>query len=170
MVSAGYLFMQNLPIRSFIFPLVFSQMQLIEGLRWIHAFDERVLAVAAKLVLYAQPVAGLYQAGETRYIVPYVVAQTFTELVAGSHDYRFVVGGDGHFVWKWLNSESLLLGLPYWIALTYATYKLLPFPLFLVLAGLYQYYKFHHSQYRTEGSLWCVAVNMLWIYYLLKTM
>lgn len=34
-----------------VFPLVVTQMQLIEGLRWIHALDERILAVLGKIAL-----------------------------------------------------------------------------------------------------------------------
>jgi hypothetical protein len=170
MVSAGYLFLNGVPIGSFVFPLIVSQMQLVEGLRWIHAVDENILSLFAKLVLYAQPVAGLYEAHETQYIFLYVVSQLITEFLYGSRDLRFVVGKDGHFMWKWLARNNFLLVLPYWIALTYSAFKILPLPLFLFLGGLYQYYRIKHLKYETEGSLWCVAVNILWIYYLTKSM
>lgn len=170
MVSAAYLFLNKMPFRSFVFPLVVSQMQLIEGLRWINAIDENILAVLAKIALYSQPIAGLYQIKETSYILPYILAQSTIELLVGSRDLRFVVGGDGHFVWKWLNRDSILFELPYWITLIYSTYKLFPLPLFLLLSGLYFYYKYEHSKYKTEGSLWCVSVNIMWIYFLLKSM
>lgn len=169
MITAAYLFLSKLSIRSFAFPFMVSQMQLIEGLRWINAFDEQILAILGKLVLYAQPVAGLYELGETHYILPYVIAQGVTEFLFGSRDLRFVVGEDGHFMWKWLARDSVLLVLPYWIALSYSAFYLLPFPLFVLLGALYQYYRLTHHQYETEGSLWCVAVNILWIYYLTKS-
>ena len=38
----------------------------------------------------------------------------------------------------------------------------------LLLMGIYVYYSAIHGRYNTEGSLWCVAVNILWIYYLFR--
>lgn len=170
MLSALFLYSDRVLLKSFVFPLVVSQMQLIEGLRWVHAFDERILAIFAKIVLYAQPIAGLYEAGEMLYILPYVITQGLIEIFVGSRDLRFVVADDGHFVWKWMNRDSILFELPYWIALIFSTYKLLPFPLFLLLSALYFYYRHEHAKYETEGSLWCVSVNIMWIYYLTKSM
>jgi hypothetical protein len=170
MLSAGYLFLNKTSIRSLAFPLMVTQMQLIEGLRWINFTDDTILSILGKLVLYAQPIAGLYELGETQYILPYTIAQSIAEFLFGSRDLRFVVGEDGHLMWKWLARDNILLVLPYWIALSYSTYYLLPLPLFLLLGGLYHYYRLTNERYETEGSLWCVSVNILWIYYLTKSM
>lgn len=165
MVSAYILSRRGVSV---LFPLAVTQMQLVEGLRWIQAVDERILAVLGKLTLVAQPVAGLYEAGASQYILPYLVAQGITEFLYGSRDLRFLVADDGHFQWKWLESSSSWVAVPYWIALTYAAIKILPLPLNFLLLGLYAYYTLQHGRYKTEGSLWCVSVNLMWIYYLLR--
>lgn len=169
MISALYLYSRGNSVQSFAFPLMVTQMQLVEGLRWIHAVDERVLAILAKIVLYAQPAAGLYEARETSLILPYVITQGLAEFFLGSRDLRFVVAADGHFQWKWLESDSFLVTLPYWIALTYAAYRILPLPLLVALFLIYVYYQIGHRAYKTDGSLWCVAVNAMWIDYLMKS-
>lgn len=169
MISAFYLYSRGASVQSFAFPLMVTQMQLVEGLRWIRAVDERVLAILAKLVLWFQPAAGLYEARETSLILPYAIAQGLAEFFLGSRDLRFVVAGDGHFQWKWLDTDSLLLTAPYWIALTYAAYRVLPWTLLVALFLIYVYYRVRHGPYKTEGSLWCVAVNVMWIYYLMQS-
>ena len=165
MLSAAFLASQGKP---FAFPLAVTQMQLIEGLRWMNAVDERVLAVLGKLVLGLQPAAGFYEAGATELILPYVVIQGLLEILYGSRDLRFLVAGDGHFRWKWLESSSPLSTVVYWAGLAYVGFALLPLWLNGLILGLYAYYTLAHGEYKTEGSLWCVSVNVLWLYYLIR--
>lgn len=164
-IASIYLSHKNKP---FIFPLVVSQMQLVEGLRWINVIDERILAVLGKLVLYSQPIAAFYEAKRYSYILPYIVAQTATELIAGSRDLRFNVAADGHFEWKWIKSPFSLETLPYWIYLILGTSFILPNGAGLLMLGLLAYYYINHNKYNTYGSLWCVSVNILWIFYLFR--
>jgi hypothetical protein len=77
-------------------------MQLIEGLRWINAIDERILAVLGKIAIAIQPVAAFYESGKTGFIAPYIGLYALLEIVRGSRDLRFVVAEDGHLQWKWL--------------------------------------------------------------------
>ena len=58
--------------------------------------------------------------------------------------------------------------VPYWIALALAAYVVLPLPVYAAMVGLLVYYNVKHWDYATVGSLWCVSVNILWIYYLLR--
>jgi hypothetical protein len=141
-------------------------MQLVEGLRWIEAVDERILAVVGKLVLFAQPVAAFYEAKKYSFIFPYIVIQSIVELLYGSRDLRFVVADDGHYSWKWLTGISDTL--PYWIALIIGTYMLLPREIFIASLLLLAYFYTFHQKYGTYGSLWCVWVNLLWVYYMLR--
>lgn len=152
--------------KPYLFPLVVSQMQLVEGLRWIHAVDERVLAVLGKLVLFAQPVAAFYEAKKYAFILPYIAIQSIVELLYGSRDLRFVVAPDGHFQWKWSFDPASLEALPYWIGLVMGTYFILPREVGAVMLGLLAYFYAYHVQYGTYASLWCVWVNLLWVYYL----
>lgn len=152
--------------KSFLFPLVVSQMQLIEGLRWVNFIDEKILAIFGKLVLYAQPVAAFYEAKRYEFILPYMLVQSLTELLYGSRDLRFIIAGDGHFAWKWIKSPLSYETIPYWIGLLLGGSFLLPRALSIILLGLFAYFYINHSSYNTHGSLWCVSVNILWIYYL----
>jgi hypothetical protein len=162
-VASVYLYQNKKP---FLFPLVVSQMQLIEGLRWIQLIDENILAILGKLVLYSQPVAALYEGKQYSFILPYIIIQTFVELMYGSRDLRFVVAKDGHFEWKWNKNEIEII--PYWIALLFGGSIILPRELGLFMLGLFAYFYINHAKYNTYGSLWCVSVNLLWIYYLFK--
>lgn len=164
-ISAILLSSSGQPVRSFLFPLAVTQMQLIEGLRWINVVDERILAVLGKVVLYSQPVAGMIEAGKTQWILPYIVVQGILELVGGSRDLRFVIAKDGHFRWDWID-ETTLFALPYWIALIAVTGILYPGYINLIAIALLAYYASAHWKYETWGSLWCVSVNFLWLYYL----
>ena len=154
--------------KSYLFPLVVSQMQLIEGLRWIDAVDERILSVLGKLALFSQPVAALYESKRYWFILPYIVVQSISELLYGSRDLRFVVAKDGHFEWKWSFEPISLEAIPYWIGLTLGVYFLLPRELVAIFLGLLAYFYVNHGQYNTHGSLWCVWANLLWIYYMLR--
>ena len=149
-------------------PLVTSQMQLVEGLRWIDAVDERILSVLGKLTLLAQPVAGFYEAKKYGFILPYIVIQSIGTLLYGSRDLRFVVAGDGHFEWKWGFDAISFEGLPYCIAFCMCLYFLYPIEVSVTLLGLLAYFYMNHCQYNTHGSLWCVWVNVLWVYYMLR--
>ena len=165
LVLSTYLYSNNKP---FLFPLVVSQMQLVEGLRWIHAIDERILAIAGKLVLYAQPIAAFYEAKKYSFILPYMIFQAVTELLYGSRDLRFVTAKDGHFDWKWNFEVVSLPALTYWIGLYLGTYYILSTEAVLIMLGLLVYFYINHAKYNTYGSLWCVSVNLLWVYYLSK--
>jgi hypothetical protein len=165
LVASVYLYTKQQP---FLFPLVVSQMQLVEGLRWIKVVDERVLAVLGKLVLYSQPVAAFYEAKRYSFILPYIAIQSITELIYGSRDLRFVVAKDGHFEWKWIKSPLSIETIPYWVGLLVGGSLIFPMEIFIVMAGLFLYFYINHSKYNTYGSLWCVSVNIMWIYYLFR--
>lgn len=167
MACAAFLYATGQPIRSFVFPLAVTQMQLVEGLRWMNYIDERVLAVLGKLVLYAQPVAGMIETGRLQWILPYAIVQGILEVMAGSRNLSFAVAKDGHFRWEWID-EIGIAALPYWIALFLVTGLMYPAHINMISAGLLMYYGASHWQYETWGSLWCVSVNFLWIYYLLR--
>lgn len=154
--------------KSYLFPLVVSQMQLVEGLRWIHAVDERILAVFGKIVLYAQPVAAFYEAKRYSFILPYVVLQSLVEILYGSRDLRFVLSPDGHFEWKWSFTPVSIEAIPYWVGLFVGASFLLPREVSFFMMSLFLYFYLNHAQYNTYGSLWCVWVNLLWVYYLLQ--
>lgn len=160
-----YLYMNGKP---FLFPLVVSQMQLVEGLRWINIFNERLLAILGKIVLYAQPIAAFYEAKKYSFILPYIIAQSLTELLYGSRDLRFIVAEDGHFTWKWIKNPLSIETIPYWIGLLLGASFILPTELSAILLGLLAYFYINHAKYNTYGSLWCVSVNILWIYYLFR--
>jgi hypothetical protein len=164
MIAALYLYSNQKP---FLFPFVVSQMQLIEGLRWVHRVDESILAILGKLALYAQPVAALYEAKQFSLISPYLIAISLSEYLFGSRDLRFTIAKDGHFQWNW-GFKSTLAALPYWIGLLVGTSYLLPTSVILFMAALFLYYYITHQEYKTYGSLWCVSVNILWIYYLVR--
>jgi len=164
-IASVYLYQNKKP---FLFPLVVAQMQLVEGLRWINLFDENLLAILGKLVLYSQPIAAFYEAKKYSFILPYILIQFFTELFYGSRDLRFLVANDGHFEWKWIKSPFSIETIPYWIGLLLGTFFILSKEVGLIMLGLLAYFYINHSKYNTYGSLWCVFVNLLWIYYLLK--
>jgi hypothetical protein len=165
LVVSIYLYTNNKP---FLFPLVVSQMQLVEGLRWIKLVDENILAILGKMVLYSQPIAAFYEAKKYSFILPYILVQSFTEIFYGSRDLRFKIANDGHFEWKWIKSPLSIETIPYWIGLLFGASFILPREVSIIMLGLYGYYYINHGKYNTHGSLWCVSVNLLWIYYLLK--
>jgi hypothetical protein len=169
MVCAAFLAFTGQPVKSFLFPLVFVQMQLVEGLRWTKALPEDTLALLGKVTIYLQPLAAMVEGGvATKWMALYAVTQTLAELLFGSRDLRFVVAEDGHFRWKWLESLGGIAMVPYWIALALAAYVALPLPVYTAMVGLLVYYIMNHWDYGTMGSLWCVSVNILWLYYLLR--
>ena len=154
--------------KPFLFPLVVSQMQLIEGLRWIGAADERLLALMAKIALLVQPAAAFYEAKQYSFIFPYLVIQTLTEIAYGTRDMRFVLSDDGHFEWKWLFDPVSIQSLVYWVGLLVAFYLVLSPEVYGIMMGLFAYFVIQHSQYNTTGSLWCVWANFMWVYYMLR--
>lgn len=160
-----YLYMNGKP---FLFPLIVSQMQLVEGLRWINLIDERILSILGKIVLYSQPIAAFYEAKKYSFILPYIIAQSITELIYGSRDLRFIVAEDGHFSWKWIKNPLSNETIPYWIGLLLGASFILPTELSTILLGLFLYFYINHAKYNTYGSLWCVSVNILWVYYLFR--
>lgn len=165
LVASLYLYSKG---KTFLFPLVVSQMQLIEGLRWTNTVNEVALSIAGKIALYAQPVAAFYEAGRFSYIAPYLTVQTISELLFGSRDYRFVVAKDGHFAWKWSFDPISLEALPYWIGLLLGASFILSNGIGTFMLLLFAYFYINHAKYGTTGSLWCVWVNLLWVFYLLK--
>jgi hypothetical protein len=143
-------------------------MQLVEGIRWLNIVDERILAIVGKIAIYSQPVAGMIEIGRPDWILPYVLLQVGAELFAGSRELSFTVAEDGHYRWDWIDEASMVT-LPYWIALFSIASILFPSYVNAALLGSLLYYGLRHWEYQTWGSLWCVSVNLLWIYYLLKS-
>ena len=171
MMCAAILAYSGQPVKSFLFPLTVVQMQLIEGLRWINAVDERILAVAGKLAIYLQPISAMVEGSvATKWIALYAVIQALAELLYGKRDLTFKVQEDGHFKWNWIYDQSILTSawFPHHIALFIATYMILPTWVWAMGWGVYVYYYSRHWEYGTTGSLWCVIVNLMWIYYLLR--
>jgi hypothetical protein len=156
------------PLQSIAFPLVVTQMQLIEGLRWLNVVDERILAVLGKLAIYSQPVAAFWEARRYEFIAPYVAVQVVVELLYGSRDLRFTVADDGHFKWNWTYDPVSLPAVPYWIGLILGAYLVLSLPVATLIMALFVYFYINHAEYGTHGSLWCVWSNILWIDYLLR--
>jgi len=169
MLCAAVLAFSGTPIRSFLFPLIVTQMQLIEGLRWTNAVDERILAIAGKLELYLQPIAAMIEGqAATHWIALYAVAQGLMELLYGSRDLTFKVQCDGHFKWNWIHKNGEYVAIPYLIALFVSTMMLFPVWVWASAWALLGYYTAEHWRFGTQGSLWCVAANLLWVYYLLR--
>jgi hypothetical protein len=164
-IASVYLYQNKKP---FLFPLVVAQMQLVEGLRWIQLIDENILAILGKIVLYSQPIAAFYEAKKYSFIFPYILIQSFVELFYGSRDLRFIIADDGHFEWKWIKSPFSIETIPYWIGLLLGASFILSKEVGGLMFGLLAYFYINHSKYNTYGSLWCVSVNLLWIYYLFK--
>ena len=168
MACAAVLAFTGQPVKSFLFPLVVTQMQLVEGLRWINAVDERFLAIAGKLAIALQPAAAFYEAGKATYIPIYIGVYALHEIMRGSRDLRFVVAEDGHLEWKWLFDPVSMDALLYWVALLVSTSFLYFGKVGIFFLVLFAYFYINHQPYNTYGSLWCVWVNLLWIYYLLR--
>jgi hypothetical protein len=168
MLSAFALLQQGRSIQSIAFPLVITQMQLVEGLQWIRAVDESTLAILGKLVLFLQPVAAFYESKKYAFVLPYVVAYGIMELLYGSRDLRFVVAEDGHLEWKWNFVSDSVQALPYWIGLFAGTYFILTGEIGTFMLLLLAYFYVYHREFNTYPSLWCVWVNLLWVYYLLR--
>jgi hypothetical protein len=168
MMCAAVLASLGKPVKSFLFPLVLTQMQLIEGLRWIHAVDERILALLGKLAIALQPAAAFYEAGKTNFILPYLGAYALLELVRGSRDLRFVVAEDGHLQWKWLFDPVSADALFHWTAFLVSTSFLYYGNVGFFFLALFVYFYINHEPYNTYGSLWCIWANLVWIYYLLR--
>jgi len=168
MLSAFALLQKGQSLQSIAFPLMITQMQLVEGLQWIRAVDESTLAILGKLVLFLQPVAAFYEAKKYSFVLPYAIAYGAMEALYGSRDLRFVVAEDGHFQWKWgFDPASVQAGL-YWIGLFLGASILLPLEVSIGILALFVYFLYNHVEYGTYGSLWCVWVNLLWIYYLVR--
>jgi hypothetical protein len=168
MLSALALLQKGQSLQSMAFPLMISQMQLVEGLRWMGDVDESTLAILGKLVLALQPAAAFYEAKQYSFILPYLVVQALVELMYGSRDLRFVVAQDGHFAWNWNSDPMSLQALPYWIGLFVGASFILPRAVSAVMMALFVYFFVNHGEYKTYGSLWCVWVNLLWVYYLVR--
>ena len=163
MMCSILLYQQGKP---FYFPFAVSQMQLIEGLRWIDAVDERILSVLGKLALISQPVALFYEGKKYSFVIPYLVIQAINELLYGSRDLRFIVAKDGHFSWMW--NFDYITSPPYWIGLAIGAYFALKTELVVSLLALLAYFYANHRQHGTFGSLWCVWSNFMWVYYMLR--
>lgn len=168
MLSAIALTLRGQPLQSFIFPLAVTQMQLVEGLQWVRAVDEQTLAILGKIVLLTQPAFAFVEAKQYGFILPYLVLQAIMEVLYGSRDLRFTVANDGHFKWNWSFNPISVEALPYWIGLLLGTSFLYPKWVAAIMLGLLAYFYINHAEYETYGSLWCVWVNLLWVYYLLR--
>ena len=168
MLSAFALLQKGQSLQSIMFPLVITQMQLVEGLQWIRAVDESTLAILGKLVLFLQPLAAFYEAKKYAFVLPYVIAYGVMEALYGSRDLRFVVAEDGHLEWKWNFDPISVAAVPYWIGLFVGASFLLPREVSLGMMALFVYFFVNHAQYKTYGSLWCVWVNLLWVFYLVR--
>jgi len=168
MLSAWVLSQSGVPLQSMAFPLSVTQMQLVEGLRWLNVVDERVLAILGKLVLVLQPVGAFVEAKRYGFIAPYLAVQAIVEGLYGSRELRFTVADDGHFKWNWSFDPVSFQALPYWIGLVLGASFVVSRPMAIVLVGLLAYFYINHAQYETYGSLWCVWVNLMWVDYLLR--
>lgn len=169
MVCAAFLTSTGKSLRDILFPFVVIQMQLVEGLRWTKALDDKTLSILGKIALYLQPLALMIEARiGAPWIVLYVGTQTIFELFYGSRDLTFEIAEDGHFRWNWLNNGDFGVTLPYFTAMMLLLYFVFPLPLFLLSWGILAYYYARHGKYGTHGSLWCNAAVILWIYYLFR--
>jgi hypothetical protein len=168
MASLLFLLYRGVPFRKLAFATTFSQMQLIEGLRWLNIGNESILAFLAKANLYLQPISLLYQFEyPTLVIISYILGQLFVEILYGSNEYSFTVAKNNHFQWNFI-SDSVLLFLPYFFV-----FGLVLVSNFKAIAVVWNilflaYCLYTYKEHGTWGTIWCYWSNALWAYYLLQ--
>jgi hypothetical protein len=168
--------LNKIPLISSLIVLSVSLIQLYEYFAWKNIHNKKIiyyLSIFGSFIILLQLLLINYSnlKGTERIIsISLIIIIGIIWMIYNYYNNKFdiKVGENGHLIWYWVDVLPILLILIF-ILYLYPMIKnnnILTF-LFTSLAlliSLYYYYK-----YKTWGTLWCYFSNIIWIYFILKS-
>lgn len=149
--------------KELILPIVFTQMQLIEGLIWKFPQYNYILSILAFLIIFIEPIASIISYSTNYYMIIFYLILT-PYIFNNTDKFITTIGRNGHLRWNWLDLNWIQIIL-FAFFLLYPIKNILGliFTIFILVISLYYGYND-----QTFGTNFCYWINLIWIYLLIK--
>jgi hypothetical protein len=164
---------------AYLFMLSFMFMQLFEFILWRNLHNQLINKIASTLgflLLSIQPIASLLLLNNIQlrnkllltYSIPAFMFVVYNIFVANIHT---VLSPSGHLAWKWTFYKNGLLSwiiIPFYLFFLFFSllYNKYYNSLFILL--LYFIFIYYFGKDGSSGSIWCLSVNSIVLYFLLQ--
>lgn len=161
-----------------LFFMLFSFIQFYEYMIWSNLDNKkinRLWSIVAYIIIQLQPIASINILDPSLlktilyiiYIIPVIIS-----VIIYKHDFKTVIGSNGHLAWNWLESPNDLITKLMWIGwfacffiplIVYGMKYKYYFPLvFLASVALFTFYNYFKAG--VFGTMWCWVSNAIWLY------
>lgn len=161
-----------------LFFTLFSFIQFYEYMIWKNLNNREInklWSIVGYIIIQLEPLGSINILDQSLLkTILYIIYIPFTILgfVLYKHDFRTVVGSNGHLQWNWLKHPTTLFDKFVWTiwfsaffiplivyAVKYKYYFPLVFIAFIALFTFYNYFKAG-----VFGTMWCWISNAIWLY------
>jgi hypothetical protein len=164
---------------AYLFMLSFIFMQLFEFILWRNLNNyaiNNVVSILGFLLLSIQPIASLFLLTNIQmrdkllimYTIPAAIFVIYNMLMTNIHT---VISSSGHLAWKWTFYKN---GIIQWLVIPFYLFFLFFSLLYnkyynsLLILLLYFIFIYYFGKDGSSGSVWCLSVNSIVLYFLLQ--
>jgi hypothetical protein len=164
---------------AYLFMLSFIFMQLFEFILWRNLNNNtinRIVSTLGLLLLVVQPIASLMLLNNIplrnkllmSYSIPAIILVLYNLIITKIHT---VISPSGHLAWKWTFYDSNFID--FFIKVFYLFFLFFSFIYnkyyeAIIIFLMYLIFIYHFNRDGSAGSIWCLSVNVIVLYFLLQ--
>jgi hypothetical protein len=163
---------------AYLFMLSIIFMQLFEFILWRNLDNQIInhtVSIFGLLLLFIQPITSLLLINNIplrnqlllTYSIPALIFIIYNILSTNIHT---TVSSCGHLAWNWISSKNLQKFLVISFYLFFLFFSLLYNKCYasLLFLLIYIYFIYYFGKDGSSGSIWCLSVNLIILYFLLR--
>jgi len=163
---------------AYLFMLSFILMQLLEFILWRN-LDNRVInnivSTFGFLLLSIQPITSLLLLNNIplrnklllTYSIPACIFVVYNILRTHIHT---ILSPSGYLSWKWTGYKNKLLTIPFYLFFLFFPLVYNKYYSSLLILLLYFIFIYYFGKDGSSGSIWCLSVNSIVLYFLLQVL
>lgn len=176
--GAVFGYMNGFNRKLLLFFTLFSFIQFYEYMIWKNLNNRqlnKLWSIIGYIIIQLEPIAAINILDPSLlktilyfiYIIPVIIS-----VIIYKHDFKTVVGSNGHLAWNWLESPNDLITKLMWVGwfscifiplIVYGMKYKYYFPLvFLASVALFTFYNYFKAG--VFGTMWCWVSNAIWLY------
>ena len=164
---------------AYLFMLSFIFMQLIEFILWRNLNNvtiNKIASIFGVLLLYIQPIASLLLLDNISLRNKLLLIYSIPTFIFGSYnllnaDIHTTLSPSGHLAWNWTFYNSKVIDFFVKIFYLFFLFFSLIYNKYyqsIIVLILYMIFIFNYGKEGSSGSLWCLSVNTIILYFILQ--
>jgi hypothetical protein len=164
---------------AYLFMMSFIFMQLIEFILWRNLNNvtiNKIASIIGVLLLYIQPITSLLLLDNIPLRNKLLLIYSIPTLIFGSYnlfntDIHTVLSPSGHLAWKWTFYNSKVIDFFVKIFYLFFLFFSLIYNKYyqsIIILLMYMIFIFYFGKDESSGSVWCLSVNTVILYFILQ--